>query len=215
MVVDDPHTEKIIFPSFTFGRTSGSFLPTRPVRIKQAAFINSNKSMWQEAVVKTPVGDRRSKAGDLERCLPLKSHPGESPGMCSHRQSRETLEFFEFFTKTLAPRQEMHHPLLTVRGEPPFTALEMGWDLSTVPEPLPKKPNSREADCYFTERNCQKFPQIQAKPAARGSSLSMGSPKGDAPEPSELQGQSAAHYHRIHGKIQQLFKCYSLCCIST
>lgn len=36
----------------------------------------------------------------------------------------------------------------------------------------------------------------------------MGSPEGAAPEPLELQGLSAAHYHGVRGKIQQLFKYY-------
>lgn len=78
-----------------------------------------------------------------------------------------------------------------------------------------KKPHSIRPVCYFTERNSHKFPQIQAKAAARGSAPSMGSPKGGAPGPSELHGRNAARYHGVHGKIQQLFKCYDLCCIST
>lgn len=59
------------------------------------------------------------------------------------------------------------------------------------------------------ERNSHKFPQIQAKPAPRGSALSVGSPEGGAPEPLELQGLSAARYHSVHAKIQQLFKYYN------
>lgn len=35
------------------------------------------------------------------------------------------------------------------------------------------------------------------------------SPEGGAPEPLELQGLSAARYHSIHAKIQQLFKYYN------
>lgn len=85
----------------------------------------------------------------------------------------------------------------------------MGCDLSSIPEPLPKKPNSSRPVYHFMERNSHKFSQIQAKPASRGSALSVGSPEGGAPEPLERQGLSAARYHSVHGKTQQLFKYYN------
>lgn len=77
------------------------------------------------------------------------------------------------------------------------------WDLSTIPEPLPKKTPPAAGASRLFYRNSHKFPQIQAKAAL------------PSPEPLGLQGLGAAHCHSVHGEIQKLFKCYNLCCIST
>lgn len=82
-------------PISFFGKISGLLLPTSPARIKKTAFINSNKSTWQEAAVKNACWRWKIKgrrAGDVfafekpSRRIPRK--------VFSQGTNKETLEFF-------------------------------------------------------------------------------------------------------------------------
>lgn len=158
--------------------------------------------MWQEAVVKNflEMGDQRQASW---RCFCLwKSIQGD-PWDCVLTGRAGKSWNCSKFSSLPSSQGEGHHsqPWVTTGGG---TAWEMGWDLSTIPEPLPKTPPA--AGQSIISQNSHKFAQIQAKAAARGSGLSMGSPKGGAAEAWGLQGLSTAPCHSTHGKIQQLFK---------